>query len=89
VKRGRSYERLRPEPPVQPLWNGDEPCRAVPEVFHPEQGDFRAAETAKWMCKRCPSKAPCLKWALEDTGMEGIAGGTTARQRARIRASRG
>lgn len=85
--RRKSYERKKPVAPVQPVWRGDEPCRDAPEVFHPEQGDNRSAEVAKWLCRRCPSREQCLEWAVQDPQLEGIHAGTNARQRARMRAN--
>lgn len=85
VSRRRNYERLRPPVPLQPMWTGKEPCRQLPEVFHPDQADNRTAEIAKWICKRCPSQDPCLEWAVRDPTLEGIHAGTTARQRGHMR----
>lgn len=69
----------------QPWWTGREPCQSAPEAFHPEQGDFRAAATARWICNRCPSKEACLVWALKDPTLEGIHAGTTKQQRSAMR----
>lgn len=81
----RKREPKRPPPQKSPEWTGDEPCRRVPEVFHPEVGDYQAAAIAKWICGRCPSQQRCLAWALSDPTLEGIHAGTTKQQRAKIR----
>lgn len=88
MKRGQHYQRKRPHPPMQPIWSGDEPCRTAPDVFHPEITDSRAAEIARWLCKRCPSQVPCLEWAMQDPQLEGIHAGTSRRQRASMRANK-
>lgn len=72
--------------PVQsPKWTGAEPCQRVPEIFHPDSGDTRDAATAKWICRLCPSQRPCLEWALSDPALLGVHGGTTYRQRRKMR----
>ena len=88
MKRGKNYDRKKPAVPFAPMWTGEEPCRAVPAAFHPDQSDGRTAEIAKWICRRCPSQVKCLEWAIKDPTLEGIHGGTTARQRQRMRSSR-
>jgi WhiB family transcriptional regulator, redox-sensing transcriptional regulator len=77
-KRGEMWTR-------SPEWTGDEPCRETPDVFHPVAGDTRAAEIARWICKRCPSQQTCLDWAMNDPTLEGIHAGTTLHQRRRLR----
>lgn len=65
----------------QPQWSGEEPCMAAPDVFHPDKFDSRAEAIAKWMCRRCPMKEPCLEWALTDPTLMGVHGGKTAKER--------
>lgn len=74
--------------PPQPEWTGAEPCRATPDVFHPESGDNRSAEIARWICRRCPSQLECYEWAMSDPSLTGIHAGTTHGQRKVLRGRR-
>jgi len=68
-------------------WMNDSLCREVGfDLFFPEQGD--SFLDGKTVCRRCKVIDPCLEWALEQPGIHGILGGTTKRDRERIR-SRG
>ena len=67
-------------------------CAQVPHVFYPEDfhtssqsmGMVRLAEnTAREICMRCPVIAQCLRVGLREEF--GIWGGTTPKQRAKIR----
>lgn len=55
-------------------------------VFFPERGDPHGP--AKAICERCPVQRECLRFALDTDQPFGIWGGTTARERARIRRRR-
>lgn len=57
-----------------------------PALFFPEQGE--SARDAKRVCAACPVRARCLQWALETGQQHGVLGGTTERERRRIRAAR-
>jgi WhiB family transcriptional regulator, redox-sensing transcriptional regulator len=73
-------------------WSGDTPdwrargvcTQADPEAWFPGQGD--PVQPAKRICDRCEVKDPCLAWALEHHE-DGVWGGTTARERERMRAA--
>jgi Transcription factor WhiB len=56
-------------------------------MFFPDQGDTEGAQRAKQVCAGCPVKHECLEWGLYDIGYKeaGIVGGTTAKERSRIR----
>jgi WhiB family redox-sensing transcriptional regulator len=57
-------------------------CTDEPELFHPEvRSDTRKALV---LCKRCPSRQPCLEWALTEPYMIGVLGGTTYSERRRL-----
>lgn len=88
MKRGKTYERKRKPLPLAPRFTGDEPCRTVPDVFHPEHGNRVQLSTARWLCARCPAQERCLEWAMGDPSLQGIHAGTSARQRQMMRAGR-
>jgi WhiB family redox-sensing transcriptional regulator len=72
-------------PDVKTDWRHEAACRDEdPELFFPvsEMGPgARQAEAAKAVCARCPVRAQCLEYAL-DNGLDyGIFGGTTERER--------
>jgi WhiB family redox-sensing transcriptional regulator len=70
-----------------PSFTGREPCRiGNPERFFPT--DARQAEAAKRECAGCPLVADCLDYALHHA-VEGVWGGTTRRQRDRLRRQAG
>jgi WhiB family redox-sensing transcriptional regulator len=53
-------------------------------VFYPARGDRGANAYAKSLCNTCPLIDPCLAGAMERKE-QGIWGGTTERERARMR----
>lgn len=53
-----------------------------PELFFPSDGV--GVEAAKRVCERCPSKDPCLEYALANRIDHGVWGATSERQRRRI-----
>ena len=57
-------------------WRNDALCRGFPaEWWFPEQGvQFRSA---LFVCSRCPSRDPCLQFALDESITHGIWGGLT------------
>ncbi len=66
------------------LWMADAACRGMdPDVFHPVRGGSRDA--AFLACKGCPVKAECFDYAMENRIEIGIWGGTSAKQRGRLR----
>jgi WhiB family redox-sensing transcriptional regulator len=54
-----------------------------PELFHPEQG--ASAQDAKETCRGCSVQADCLEYAVRTNQNHGIWGGTTERERRRIK----
>lgn len=58
-----------------------------PEVFFPEKGRVDLVREAIEICDRCPVRNACLELAVRD-GEHGVWGGTTERQRRKIRAER-
>jgi hypothetical protein len=59
-------------------------CRQLPaDWFHPDRGEPTA--DAKAVCATCPVRVECLRWALDSQERFGIWGGTSERERRRIR----
>lgn len=69
-------------------WTHRAACRdADPEIFYPEKGG--RVEEARAICFRCPVRAECLEWALENNERYGLWGGLSERQRRPLFAERG
>lgn len=75
-----------------PAWMARAACRGKPpEMFFPARGE--PIEPAKAVCAGCPVADECLDYAIgsyTDTGLPviGIWGGTSGRERRRMRAAR-
>lgn len=68
----------------RPRWFADAACKEHPErTWHPELGESTAA--AKEVCGRCLVQDECLQYALDDARLQGLWGGTSARERGRLR----
>ena len=78
--------RLHVESPEH--FGGDAACAETdPEAWFPEKGDVDLRRI-KRICAGCQVRAECLEWALDNREQHGVWGGTTPRQRRRIRALR-
>jgi hypothetical protein len=67
-----------------PTFWPDGACLDLPaEWFHPERGE--STRDAKAVCATCPVHVECLTWALANHERFGIWGGTSERERRRIR----
>jgi len=68
-------------------WREHANCKGInPNLFHPEQGGSgRDVDAAKAVCSVCTVRQECLDYALDNYEMFGIWGGTSERQRRRIR----
>ena len=67
-------------------WRDHAECRGTnPALFIPERGDNNGF--AKAICAICPSKQPCLEYAIAHNE-PGVWGGTTPRERDQIRRRR-
>lgn len=65
-------------------WMLDADCaRTDPETFFPDIG--MSNKRAKAICETCPSKAPCLQWALDNNEQYGVFGGTSRADRQQIK----
>lgn len=70
----------------RPPWHADALCREYPEArFFPAKGEHGVVRAARLVCGRCLCRDECLAFALADSTLVGVWGGTTARQRAVMR----
>jgi WhiB family redox-sensing transcriptional regulator len=76
---------------VRPSWQARAACRGMgTNGFIASRGDnARATAAAKGVCHTCGVVAECLAYALEDDELVGIWGGTSEKERARMRAGGG
>jgi WhiB family transcriptional regulator, redox-sensing transcriptional regulator len=58
------------------------------ELFYPDPGDTAAEQAAKAVCAACPVREPCLEMALATGDQHAILGGTTPKERGRLRRQR-
>lgn len=67
-----------------PAWHADAACRDHPELsWFPDRGeDLRPARA---VCASCLVRSECLSAALEDAYTNGVWGGTSERERRRMR----
>ena len=72
---------------VSAPFNGTQACKNVnPDIFFPEDYDDRVAVlNAKVICKDCPLTNDCLVYAVNDSSLDGIWGGTTPSERKNMR----
>ena len=67
-----------------PAWTTDALCAQVdPDLFYPETG--APNQDAKRICGGCDVRAECLAYALAHRERFGVWGGTTERERRRMR----
>lgn len=65
-------------------WQGEARCLEVdPEIFFPERGG--SSKAARSVCNECSVRVECLKYALANREQFGIWGGTSERERRRLR----
>lgn len=68
-------------------WTVDAACKDKPqELFYPTRGE--EVGLAKEICAGCPVRQPCLDYALDNGERFGVWGGTSERERRRIRRRR-
>ncbi len=62
------------------------PCQETdPDAFYCEQGDWSTLRKARELCKDCPVRAECAEYAIAAYEPYGVWGGTTPRERMKIR----
>ena len=67
-------------------WMSEALCaETAPELFFPEKGTSSAA--AKRLCAACDVRGRCLEYALTNNLQDGIYGGLSPKERARLRRS--
>ncbi|MBX7159305.1 MAG: WhiB family transcriptional regulator [Acidimicrobiia bacterium] len=82
------FERVnRNGTPLDLSWQARANCIGVdPDIFFPERG--ASTKEAKSICAACLVRADCLEYALENSEKFGIWGGTSERERRRLRRQR-
>ena len=69
---------------VDPAWQRRGACRGEPlGWFFPERG--ASTREAKEFCRGCVVREDCLEYALAEPDLQGIWGGLSERERARMR----
>ena len=64
-------------------------CRGVdPDLFYPKRGDNYSVSQARLICNKCNIEDECLQYALDNNEKFGIWGGTSPRQRGKIKLQR-
>jgi hypothetical protein len=73
-------------------WRADAACARVdPELFHPtgQPGTvLRKVEQAKAVCRGCPVRRACLRWALDTKEDSGVLGGLSEEERMELHGRR-
>lgn len=65
-------------------WQMKAAClEADPEIFFPERGG--SSKAARTVCIRCDVRMECLRYALRNREQFGIWGGTSERERRKLR----
>ena len=60
------------------------PCRQAPDLYFALQGEFHETLLAKKACQSCPIQQQCLEYALTYKETDGVWGGMTAGERAKL-----
>lgn len=78
-------------PSAYPAFTGSEPCAQIGTDYYFTQDDkptYDNLHIIKEICHSCPSRTPCLEYALH-VNVLGIWGGTVEHERKKIRRARG
>lgn len=72
---------------TDPFWREKALCAQIggDEFFPEKTGDHASWRRAVSVCRSCPVQVECLQYALDNNEAFGVWGGTTPRQRGRIR----
>jgi WhiB family redox-sensing transcriptional regulator len=77
-------ERVRTKVQQNVEWQDEAFCVQVdPELFFPERGG--SSKAARAACAACPVRGQCLEYALNNKESFGIWGGTSERERRKLR----
>tara|TARA_Y100001949_G_scaffold149853_1_gene134792 strand:+ start:66 stop:434 length:369 start_codon:yes stop_codon:yes gene_type:complete len=69
-------------------WSDKAMCKDLDtQIFFPKRGE--ATRPIKIICSVCPVVKPCLEYAMKSSEKFGVWGGTSERERRRIRGMRG
>jgi len=69
-----------------PTWHDNAACKgSEPDVFFPPKGHWGTADEAKGICAGCSVNVECGEYALSPEIKFGVWGGTTEKERRRIR----
>ena len=73
---------------LQPVeWQAKARCSEVdPEICFPERGG--SSKAARAVCNKCDVRSQCLEYALNNKEQFGIWGGTSERERRKLRKDR-
>ena len=85
----KGYIRATPHGPDRPDdWRDRAACKddPTPDLWFVPPGDRHGIAAAKAICRRCPVTAECLAEAMANPSIVGVWGGTTERERAKLRA---
>jgi WhiB family transcriptional regulator, redox-sensing transcriptional regulator len=72
----------------RPAWMNDAACRGCGHGKFVIDPDSTPSEAVLARCARCPVKDECLNYAMQHRNLVGVWGGTTERERRRIRRQR-
>jgi len=73
----------------RPAWMERAACRGLStDLFFPERGGGADTRAAKAVCAACPVSDDCYEYAFGSNERHGIWGGTSERERRRIRRQR-
>jgi WhiB family redox-sensing transcriptional regulator len=81
----RTFHQRSPMPPYKPLtWFEQAACTSAdPDAWWPAKGGN--IDKAKRICRGCPVRAPCLKYALDTNQKDGIWGGLSVNERRKLK----
>lgn len=75
--------------PIELGWQQDAACLGMnPELFFPGRGDTGTLNEAKRVCRECPVQEQCLEYSFRHHELWGVWGGTSERERRRLRRQR-
>lgn len=70
-------------------WMARGVCQEVdPELFFPREGANEKNQTARTLCESCPVLQACRQYAIDRPALDGIWGGTSIKDRQKIRRDR-